>query len=99
LRLDSDSPAEKKKASDMTITSPTIVKAILRNNGADEDMTFASIYEYRSVGGKEILYALFSDHQFDDIFRSPYVNPSSVVLLFTRENGLTEAGKSLLQQK
>jgi hypothetical protein len=77
----------------MTITNPESVKTVLRNGGWDEDFQFVSIYEYTSVPTGETNYALFTEHCYNDIYQSPYVDDPVLLM----ENGqLTTEGEGFL---
>lgn len=77
----------------MTISSPSIIKSILKANGVMEDGEFVLIYQYTSMNDK-IQFACFTDDRYDDIYESPYVkNP---ICLF--DHGITPEGLAFLSK-
>lgn len=63
----------------MTLHSHKPIAEIIRT-GRLEGHPVAACYKYRGIGGED-LYAVFLTPEADDIYQSPYVDQSSIVLL------------------
>jgi hypothetical protein len=78
----------------VTIDSKAIIVKMLQNNGVyPGDPQAVSIWSYRSAAGR-LTQAVFM-HENHDMYSSSYV--SSPVLLWHKESGLTEYGRTWLK--
>lgn len=80
-----------------TVSSPEIVKDILRSMGKNEwgagEIDWKLIYSYKSKIKDELLFALFDDAKHDDMYSSPFVCDQ---ILLMRNGKLTKDGAEFL---
>jgi len=87
----------------VTIKNALIIRQILKAGGRCEDMKFSLIYKYLPREGEEPgnarqeHFACFLKPEHDDIYQSPYVDPNSIVCLFS-SGIITIAGQQWMQQ-
>ena len=73
-----------------TIDSPSIILTMLENNGVyPGDPQISRIYSYISAYGDKKVYAIYARPSM--LWESEFVRDPT--LLFSKEEGLTEAGK------
>lgn len=78
-----------------TIDDARLVKMLLNNNGHfDDDPQAFTIWSYKNLEGKRTQAVFYTDWQ--DMYESQYV--SQPELLWSRQTGLTRAGKLWLQE-
>jgi hypothetical protein len=80
-----------------TIDTKHIIVTILENDGVyPGDPQCNSVYQYTNDWGV-ITWAVYWPGMYNDIYHSPYCH--NVVLLWSKESSLTQAGKDLLTLK